>query len=73
MADPEISVGGDVGFACRINRIGGTKSGGASTSIWVRVTVCFQKIDGEWKSSTITVSVPMLMGGSAKAATDLKP
>ena len=69
----EIAAGVDTAFAFCFNRIGGTKTNGQSTPHWVRITVGFQKIDGEWLVNHEHVSVPFYMDGSFKAAIDLQP
>jgi hypothetical protein len=53
--------------------LSGTKVDGAKTDIWLRLTVCFRKIDGRWKITHEHESVPFYMDGSDKAALDLKP
>ena len=69
----DITAGEDVGFSRSLNRIAGTRADGAPTDLWMRATLCFRKIDGEWKVAHEHDSVPFYMDGSAKAALDLKP
>ena len=69
----EITVGGDVAFSTSLNRIGGSKTSGEQTHVWVRVTAGFRKIDGRWMVTHEHVSTPFYMDGSYKAAVDLSP
>jgi PhnB protein len=71
--DLEITVGGDVAFSTSLNRIGGSKTDGEQTQIWVRVTAGFRKIDGRWMVTHEHVSTPFYMDGSLRAAVDLSP
>jgi PhnB protein len=68
-----ITAGDDVAFCHSLNRISGKRSDGEDTSIWVRETLGFRRIDGEWKVTHQHQSVPFYMDGSNKAAVDLKP
>jgi uncharacterized protein (TIGR02246 family) len=69
----QITVGDMVAFSTSLNRIGGAKKDGERTSIWVRVTVGFRKIDGRWLVTHEHVSTPFYMDGGFKAAIDLNP
>jgi PhnB protein len=71
--DLQITVGGDVALAHSINHMTGARTNGEQSDVWVRVTVGFQKIDGDWQVIHEHVSVPFYMDGSYKAAIDLKP
>ncbi|MEX0809794.1 MAG: nuclear transport factor 2 family protein [Dongiaceae bacterium] len=73
ITDLEISVSGDLAFAHGINRIGGTKTDGKKTSVWVRATYCLRRTGNDWKIVHEHVSVPFYMDGSVRAAIDLKP
>src|SRR5262245_7406627 len=73
MRDVHVMADGDLAFARMLNRIHGTRTSGEATDVWVRATVCFRKIDGEWKVVHEHVSVPFYMDGSFRAAVDLKP
>jgi len=42
------------------------------TDVWVRATVCFRKIDGQWKVTHEHISVPFDME-TFKASVHLKP
>lgn len=71
--DLHITVDHEVAFCHSLNRISGMRSNGDQTDIWVRETLCFRKIDNEWKIVHEHQSVPLYMDGSNKAAVDLKP
>jgi ketosteroid isomerase-like protein len=73
MRNVHVTASGDVAFARMLNRIHGMRTDGTATDVWVRATVCFRKIDGEWKVAHEHVSVPFYMDGSFRAAVDLKP
>jgi len=70
--DLTITLGDDVAFGYSLNRISGTLKNGTSNSTWVRWTVCFRKIDGNWLIAHDQVSVP-LDPGSGKALLNLEP
>ena len=63
----------DLAFAHGLNRMSGKKKSGEKADLWVRETLCFRKIDGEWKVTHQHELVPFHMDGSMKAATDLHP
>lgn len=73
MRDVHVTTSGDVAFARMLNHIQGMRTNGDATDVWVRATVCFRKIGGEWKVVHEHVSVPFYMDGSFRAAVDLKP
>ena len=73
MRDVHVTTSGDVAFARMLNHIQGMRTNGDATDVWVRATVCFRKIGGEWKVAHEHVSVPFYMDGSFRAAVDLKP
>ncbi|WP_442948723.1 nuclear transport factor 2 family protein [Nostoc sp.] len=60
-------------FCHSLNWINATRSDGEPVDMWVRETLCFQKIDDKWKITHQHQSVPFYMDGSHKAAIDLKP
>jgi len=68
-----VQVGGDLAVARGLGHMMGTKTGGEQVDLWARCTVCFGRRDGTWKITHQHTSVPFLMDGSYKAATDLKP
>ncbi|MFJ5136404.1 NAD(P)H-dependent oxidoreductase [Streptomyces sp. NPDC088707] len=67
------TVGEDVAFIHGFGRLSGTlRDGTAVGGMWVRVTFCFRKIDGEWLITHDQVSVPLdILGG--KGVVDLEP
>ena len=70
--DLRIAAGADVAFGAGLAWIGGARTNGEQTSVWVRATLCFQKQGGDWVLTHEHVSVPFYMG-SDKAAIDLEP
>ncbi len=71
--DLSITASDDVAFCHSLNRISGTRTDGAETDVWVRVTIGCRKLDGRWMITHEHGSVPFYMDGSYKAAVDLKP
>ncbi|MFC3492603.1 YybH family protein [Glycomyces rhizosphaerae] len=71
--DLKITAGDDVAFAYGFGRLSGTLMNGAKTNgMWVRVTFCFQKVDGDWLIAHDQVSVPFDIA-SGKGVADLEP
>ncbi|MGF1676709.1 MAG: YybH family protein [Rivularia sp. (in: cyanobacteria)] len=70
--DFNITVSSDIAFSHSLNRMSGTTTNGEEIDNWMRVTVCYQKIDGKWMIVHEHVSVPIDMENS-KALFDLKP
>jgi ketosteroid isomerase-like protein len=73
LRDLVIAVDGDVGYGHSLNRLSGTRAGGAAVSFWMRSTLGFRKIDGAWKIAHGHSSVPFAMDGSFRALLDLEP
>jgi ketosteroid isomerase-like protein len=71
--DLHIETGGDVGWCRSLNRLHGRLKGGRSVDMWMRSTLAFRREDGAWKIAHGHSSLPFLMDGSYRAATDLKP
>ena len=71
--DLSITVDNNIAYCHSLNRITGTRKDGEKTDLWIRETMCFRKINGDWKISHEHESVPFYMDGSARAAIDLKP
>src|SRR5262245_8957085 len=71
--DVQVAVGGDVAFATSLNHMTGTKKDGEQIDLWFRATCGLRRIDGRWLVAHEHESVPFLMDGSYRAATDLKP
>ncbi|HVG50496.1 MAG TPA: nuclear transport factor 2 family protein [Xanthobacteraceae bacterium] len=73
VSDLHIDANDELGVARSLSRIGGTKTSGEDSSVWVRSTVCFRRNRGEWKVFHVHSSVPFYMDGSVRAAIDLTP
>lgn len=71
--DVDLVVGEDTAWSTALNRMRGTKTDGTREDIWFRTTMCFRKIDGDWRIVHDHSSTPFYMDGSLKAAIDLKP
>ena len=56
--DLGITLDGDVAFTHSFNRVRGTMKNGNSVGSWVRVTLCFRKIDGNWLIAHDHISAP---------------
>ena len=71
--DLTLTVRDDIAFGHAFARLSGTLPDGTATSaMWVRVTYCFQKIDGTWLITHDQVSVPLdILSG--KGVVDLEP
>ena len=68
-----LAVGDDVAFGHGFGRISGTLTKGTATNgMWVRVTFCFQKLDGKWLITHDQASVPLDFA-SGKGVTNLEP
>jgi len=71
--DLALTVGDDVAFGHFFGRLSGTLKNGTETSgMWVRVTLCFRKIGGNWLIAHDQVSVPLDIP-SGKGVADLEP
>jgi uncharacterized protein (TIGR02246 family) len=70
--DLNITTDSEVAFSHSLNRISGTTTDGEEIDNWLRVTVCYRKIDGKWMVTHEHVSVPIDMQTN-KALFDLKP
>jgi uncharacterized protein (TIGR02246 family) len=58
MRDLSITVHGDGAYAHCLQRITDKNTGRPATCNWVRVTVCYQRMEGKWKVVHEHVSVP---------------
>jgi ketosteroid isomerase-like protein len=56
-----ITAGDDVAFSTSLTHNSGVGPGGEKNDFWVRVTVGFRKIDGNWKVTHEHVSMPLDM------------
>ncbi|HWF30902.1 MAG TPA: nuclear transport factor 2 family protein [Mycobacterium sp.] len=55
-----IAVCEDVAFAHSLNRLSGTlKSGTTSAGFWIRATMCFRKVNGQWFIAHDHASAPL--------------
>ena len=70
--DLSLTLGETVAFGHSFNRISGTRHNGEKTSVWVRWTPCFRKIDGNWLIAHEQVSVP-IDPASGTALRNLEP
>lgn len=71
--DLHIELGGNVGWCRSLNRLHGALRDGREVDMWMRSTLAFRREDGAWKIAHGHSSLPILMDGSYRAATDLKP
>ena len=60
-------------FAHSLNRLTGTRVGGAAVDLWMRSTLGFRREAEGWRIVHAHTSVPFYPGPEAKAALDLKP
>jgi uncharacterized protein (TIGR02246 family) len=72
VSDLTITAADDVAFSHSLNQMSGTMTSGQTTSMWVRWTACFRKLDGRWLITHEQVSVPIDME-SGNALLDLEP
>jgi uncharacterized protein (TIGR02246 family) len=72
LRDLTIDAGDDVAFSHSLNRVSATRADGNNLDMWWRATVCYRKIDGEWKVTHEHNSVPV-DSQTGQAAMDLKP
>lgn len=73
MGDLTVEIGGGIAVARGLGHMTGTKTDGAKSDVWVRVTVGLARRDGVWKITHQHTSVPFHMDGSFKAAVELQP
>lgn len=70
--DLNITTSDTVAFCHYLYRVSGMTTDGGKVDMWVRATVCYRKIDGEWRVTHEHGSVPF-DPESGKASLDLKP
>jgi ketosteroid isomerase-like protein len=70
--DLTITSGGDVAFAHAFGRLSGTLPNGTTGGFWVRTTICFRKLEGNWLIAHDHVSVPLDVE-SGRGRVDLEP
>jgi ketosteroid isomerase-like protein len=72
--DLKVIVSGHVAFCHGYLRMTGTKKGAERpVSFWMRETLCFEYIAGEWKIVHEHTSVPFYMDATLRPAFDLQP
>ena len=71
--DLHVEAGPGIGWSRSLNRLHGRLRGGREIDMWMRSTLAFRKVGGAWKIVHGHSSVPFLMDGSFRAATDLEP
>lgn len=72
--DFKVSVSGDAAFCHGYLRMSGTKKGAdRPVDFWMRETLCFERIGGDWKIVHEHTSVPFYMDASTRPAFDLQP
>lgn len=57
--DLSIAVSGDVAFAHMLHPDSGTRRSGRDVVVWVRSTVCVQRMDGQWLITHEHISFPI--------------
>lgn len=70
--DLNISISGDVAFAYMLHLTSGRRKNGSETKIWVRSTVCCQRLNNRWLITHEHVSLP-INPKSGMAVIDLVP
>ena len=70
--DLSITTGNDVAFCHFPYHISGIMTNGSEVDMWVRDTICYRKIDGNWMITHEHTSVPFEVE-SGKASLALKP
>lgn len=71
--DLALTVSDDVAFGHAFGRLSGTLQNGVATNgMWVRVTLCFRKIGGDWLITHDQASVPFDIS-TGKGVADLEP
>ena len=70
--DVSVTAGETAAFCHYLYRFSGTMSNGQEVDMWVRSTVCFRKVDGEWMVTHDYTLVPF-NAESGMASIDFKP
>lgn len=70
--DLTITLGDDVAFGHSLNRVVGTLKNGNRSDFWLRWTMCFRRIDGNWLIAHEQLSVP-IDPESGRALLNLEP
>jgi ketosteroid isomerase-like protein len=72
--DFKVVVNGDHAYGYGYLRLSGMKKGvGHPVSFWMRATMCFERIDGNWRIVHEHTSVPFYMDDTLRPAFDLQP
>lgn len=72
MRDLRIATSDDVAFCHYLGHVKSTRTNGAKSDYWVRVSSGFRRVNGQWLISHEHVSMPVDMG-SMQAAPGLQP
>ncbi len=73
LRDLVLAVGDEVAFGHGFGRLSGILGNGMATDgMWVRVTFCFEQVEGQWLITHDQASVPFDFA-SGKGVTDLTP
>jgi ketosteroid isomerase-like protein len=72
LSDLHIAVSGDVAFALMLARDSGNRNGEYS-GVWLRSTVCCQRIHGTWSITHEHISLPLDWAKSGMVVLDLTP
>ena len=64
--------GDETAFSHSLNHISATGNDGKKTQTWLRATICYQKIEGNWRVTHEHVSVPF-DPATGKASLELEP
>ena len=73
LAAPTMLVDGDLAVVFALSRMRGVKKGAGPVDQWSRRTVVLARRGNDWCIVHDHGSFPMMMDGSGRAATDLKP
>jgi ketosteroid isomerase-like protein len=73
LADTTVRVAGNTAYAFGFVHMPGKRTDGTLTDVWARSTVCLERRGTRWEIVHEHTSFPMLMDGTEKAATGLKP
>ncbi len=70
--DLEIVTGHNVAFCCGVSGVSATTTNETKLNMWYRTTICYRKINGNWRITHEHDSVPF-DAASGRASLDLKP
>ena len=70
----KLTISGDLALWYGYSRMAGRpREARDGVSFWMRMTLCLERVDGEWKVAHSHTSVPFYMDGSLRPAFDLEP